>query len=73
MFNPVRSEKIYQQVNRQVQELILSGELKKGDKLPGERQLAEMLNVSRASVRESLRSLKSWDCWKVAPVKEICQ
>lgn len=58
MFNPVRSEKIYQQVNRQVQELILSGELKKGDKLPGERQLAEMLNVSRASVRESLRSLE---------------
>jgi GntR family transcriptional repressor for pyruvate dehydrogenase complex len=58
MFNQVHSEKIYQQVNRQIQELILSGELKKGDKLPGERQLAELLGVSRASVRESLRSLE---------------
>lgn len=58
MFNPVQSEKIYQQVNRQIQDLILSGQLKKGDKLPGERQLAEMLSVSRASVRESLRSLE---------------
>jgi len=38
--------------------MILSGELKLGDKLPAERKMAEMLNVSRTSIREALRSLE---------------
>ncbi len=58
MFSPIKSEKIYQQINKQIQDLILSGELKNGDKLPGERQLAETFNVSRTSIRESIRSLE---------------
>lgn len=36
---------------------IASGELKKGDKLPNERELAAQLNVSRVSLREALSSL----------------
>ncbi|MBN2285992.1 MAG: FadR family transcriptional regulator [Tissierellales bacterium] len=58
MFHEVIPGKIYQQINKQIQELILGGALKKGDKLPPERQLAEALNVSRASIRESFRSLE---------------
>ncbi len=58
MFSPIKPEKIYRQINKQFQDLILSGDLKKGDKLPGERQLAESFNVSRASIRESIRSLE---------------
>jgi GntR family transcriptional repressor for pyruvate dehydrogenase complex len=38
---------------------ITSGALKKGDKLPTERQLSESMNVSRASVREAIKSLES--------------
>lgn len=38
---------------------IMQGELRKGEKLPTERQLAEELNASRTSVREALKSLES--------------
>jgi GntR family transcriptional repressor for pyruvate dehydrogenase complex len=40
-------------------EQITCGKLKKGDKLPTERKLVEDLNVSRASVREAIKSLES--------------
>lgn len=38
---------------------IIHGRLRKGDKLPTERHLAEELCVSRASVREALKALES--------------
>jgi GntR family transcriptional repressor for pyruvate dehydrogenase complex len=40
-----------------VRELIESGELKAGDKLPPERELAQLIGVSRPSVRTGLQSL----------------
>lgn len=39
--------------------LIAAGEFKTGDRLPGERQLAERMNVSRVSVRAALQRLKA--------------
>lgn len=42
----------------QIKENIIHHELKPGDKLPSERELAEMFSVSRTSVREALRSLE---------------
>lgn len=39
--------------------LIASGEFKAGERLPGERQLADMMNVSRVSVRAALQRLKA--------------
>ena len=42
----------------QIEGLLERGELRPGDQLPPERQLAEQLQVSRASVREALRSLE---------------
>lgn len=46
-------EEIVQQIIAQLQ----SGVLQPGDRLPTERQLMELLNVSRASVREALQTL----------------
>ena len=40
-----------------VQNLIAAGELGPGDQLPGERELADLLAVSRSSVREAVQSL----------------
>lgn len=37
--------------------MIIDGELRKGDKLPGERELAQRFEVSRASIREALKIL----------------
>ena len=47
------------QVVKQIRELIESGELKPGDKLPSERTLAERLGISRPSVRTGLRILSA--------------
>lgn len=58
MFKPIRTPKVYDQVIEQIKNKIKSGEIKKGDKLSSERELAESLNVSRTSVREALRALE---------------
>lgn len=42
----------------QIQRQILAGEMKPGDRLPNERDLATQLGVSRASVREALAALQ---------------
>lgn len=51
-------ERLYVRVARRIAELISSGEVKPGEKLPSERDLAEMLQVSRPSVREAMIALE---------------
>ena len=48
------SEVIYEQIYQK----IASGELKHGDRLPSERELAEQFGRSRPSIREALRMLQ---------------
>lgn len=50
----IQTKKIYKNIVEQIIFLIREGSLKSGDKLPPERTLAEMLDVSRASLREAL-------------------
>jgi GntR family transcriptional repressor for pyruvate dehydrogenase complex len=52
-----RVRKAYEQVADQLRELIVSGELKRGERLPNETVLAREFGVSRATVREALRLL----------------
>jgi len=56
-FEAISRSKVYQEVARQLERHIL-GKLKPGDLLPSERQLAQMLGVSRGSVRDAIRSLE---------------
>lgn len=58
MFTPIKNTKVYEQVVEQIKAMIIDGTLKKGDKLPSERDLAEQLAVSRTSVREAIRALQ---------------
>lgn len=58
MFSPIKSVKVYEQVIEQIKQMIIDGTLKKGDKLPSERELCEKLNVSRTSIREAMRVLE---------------
>lgn len=58
-FEAVPRTKLYQRVVKQVQDIIRDGLLQPGDKLPPERQLAEMLHVSRGSLREAILALES--------------
>lgn len=58
MFSPIKNTKVYEQVIDQIKDMIQKGTLKRGDKLPSERDLVEQLQVSRASIREALRALE---------------
>jgi len=58
---PIRTidnPRLYRQIAAQLSELIASGELGEGSRLPSERDLAEQLGVSRPSVREALIALE---------------
>src|SRR6266481_2421731 len=56
-FDVIRRNKVYEEVARQIERLILK-KLRPGDKLPSERELAELLGVSRSSIRDTIRSLE---------------
>lgn len=58
-FRKIVAEKISSAVVRQVEELILQGVLRPGDRLPAERELAERLEVSRPTLREALADLEA--------------
>jgi GntR family transcriptional repressor for pyruvate dehydrogenase complex len=53
------NEPLFQRVAGQIEHFITGNGLRPGDRLPGERELCEALGVSRASVREALRSLQA--------------
>ncbi len=57
MYNPIRSSKVYEQIAEQIEQLILSGKLHSGDRLPTERELAEQFHASRTAVREAMKTL----------------
>jgi GntR family transcriptional repressor for pyruvate dehydrogenase complex len=54
---PVRKKSVPEEIILELKSLIDSGHLSPGSKLPGERELAQMMNVSRPSLREALRVL----------------
>ena len=58
-FKPIKPKKVSSQIAEQIRSSILSGEFTPGEKLPPERELAEMFGVSRPSVREALNNLAS--------------
>ena len=57
-FEPIKRRKIYAEIASQIHGLIEDGRLKPGDRLPPERDLAEMFGVSRTSVRDAIRVLE---------------
>ncbi|MFP7569748.1 FCD domain-containing protein [Marivita sp. S2033] len=56
-FHPVTPEKLSTAVTRQIEQLILRGILRPGERLPSERELSDRLQVSRPSLREAIADL----------------
>jgi DNA-binding FadR family transcriptional regulator len=54
----IDNQRLYRQIADQLRALIDSGEFPPGSRLPAERELAKMLGVSRASVREAMIALE---------------
>lgn len=58
MLKAVEKKKAYEDVVKQIRTLIEGGRLKREDQLPTERELSETFKVSRATVREAIRTLE---------------
>jgi DNA-binding FadR family transcriptional regulator len=58
LFRAARQNRIFQDVVDQIEEAIISGQLKVGERLPAERELKDMLQTSRSTLREALRVLE---------------
>jgi GntR family transcriptional repressor for pyruvate dehydrogenase complex len=54
----VRKTKVYHEIVDQIRDLISAGRIKPGDRLPPERELAELFKASRNSVRDAIRVLE---------------
>jgi GntR family transcriptional repressor for pyruvate dehydrogenase complex len=61
-----RVRKAYEQVADQLRELIVGGQLARGERLPNENTLAHEFGVSRATVREALRLLAAQNLIRTA-------
>ncbi len=61
IFSQVSHVRTADEVSSQIEDLILEGVLRVGDKLPGERDLAEQLGVSRPILRSAIKDLESRD------------
>ncbi|TXR46585.1 FadR/GntR family transcriptional regulator [Phyllobacterium endophyticum] len=58
MFAAIQPRRLYRQVADQVRTLIENGDFAVGERLPGERELADKLGVSRPTIREALIALE---------------
>jgi GntR family transcriptional repressor for pyruvate dehydrogenase complex len=58
LYRAVKTSRLYEQIVDQVEESILKGQLKPGDQLPAERDLAQRFGVSRTAVREAVKALR---------------
>jgi GntR family transcriptional repressor for pyruvate dehydrogenase complex len=57
LYKQVRPKRVADQVFEQIRDLIFRGQLKPGDQLPPERELAETMGVSRPTVRQAVGKL----------------
>lgn len=58
MYKVVQTLRLYEQIVQQIEDSILKGDLKGGQQLPAERELAQQFGVSRTAVREAMKTLR---------------
>lgn len=66
-YGTVQYDRLCEQVARQIQEMIVSGALEEGNRLPPERELAEKFGVSRTAIREAIKVLSARGLIEVVP------
>jgi GntR family transcriptional regulator, transcriptional repressor for pyruvate dehydrogenase complex len=66
-FHAVRKSKVPREIVAQIRDMIAIGNLKAGDRLPPERDLAQSFGVGRCALREAVRVLESLGLVDVRP------
>jgi GntR family transcriptional repressor for pyruvate dehydrogenase complex len=69
MYLPIQTERLYEQIVHQIEQRIVAGDLKVGDQLPPEKELAEQFGVSRTAVREAIKALREKRLVEIRPGK----
>lgn len=57
----INTDPTYKRVAKAIEEAIMTGRLKTGDRLPTETELAAQLGVNRSTIREGIRALENAD------------
>jgi len=58
VYKIIQNSRLYEQIVQQIEDSVLKRELKPGDQLPAERELAAQFGVSRTAVREAIKALR---------------
>ena len=66
-FRAIKVENPADKIIRQIKNLITSGQIKSGEKLPPERKLAEKFGVGRTHVRDAIRKLEFYGIVRTYP------
>ena len=59
IFDSIESENLSSVAVKQILNLIINKTLKPGDKIPTESELCKIMNISRGTLREALKSLEN--------------
>lgn len=71
MFRKISPKKISDEIIEQFKSLLSKGDLKPGDELPSERDLADSIGVSRPPLREALNALQAMGFIEIRPRSKI--
>ena len=71
MFKKISARKISDEIVEQFKEMLSKGELKPGNALPSEREMANMIGVSRPPLREALNALQTMGFIEIKPRSKI--
>ncbi len=67
VFHPIEKDLLYNKISESIYAYIKKNGLKSGDRLPSEREMAQMFHTGRNAVREAIRVLEDRDILEVKP------
>lgn len=67
LFETAKRMRSFEDIVTQIRDAILTGRLKKGERLPNERELCRIFGVSRPTLREALRTLEALGVIEIRP------
>jgi GntR family transcriptional regulator, transcriptional repressor for pyruvate dehydrogenase complex len=71
VFKKISPRKISDDIIEQFKEMLSKGEIKQGDALPSEREIAQSIGVSRPPLREALNALQAMGFIEIKPRSKI--